>query len=169
MTIYADHIFPSGGEAGHGGGIVQVARAFHTSGLSYSMNNTYHTANMSVSITPRSSSNKILIMWDINVATTSSSGGYFLGIRRSAPNASNIVDASATNAWGVTPTGGLSNGNLQSVNVPMFWIDEPNTTSTCTYSPRLYGVSGTSTMYLNRTHSYNSGGRSQMLLFEVSS
>ena len=169
MTIYADQIFPAGGEAGQGGGIIQVARAFHTSGLSYSMNGNYHTANMSVSITPRSSSNKILIMWDINVGTTGGAAGYFLGIRRSAPNASNIVDASATNAWGVTPTGGLSNGRLQSVNVPMFWIDEPNTTSTCTYSPRLYGVGGTSTMYLNRTEQYASGGRSQMLLFEVSS
>jgi len=169
MALFTNSLFPYGGEAGSGGGIIQIVFANHTSGLSYNMNNTYHTVNMSVSLTPRRSDSKILIMWDINVATTSGAGGYFLGIRRSTPNASNIVDASATNAWGLTPTGGLQNGNYQSINMPMFWVDTPNTTSVCTYSPRAYGVGGTSTMYFNRTNSYASGGRSQMLLMEVSS
>ena len=169
MGLFTNSIFPAAGEAGSGGGIIQIVFANHTSALSYYTNNSYHTVNMSVSLTPKSSSSKILIMWDINCATDGGAGGYFLGIRRSSPNASNIVDASATNAWGFTPTGGLSNGHLQSVNVPMFWVDTPNTTSACTYSPRLYGVSGASTCWFNRTNTYASGGRSQMLLMEVSS
>ena len=63
MSIFTNGLFPSGGEAGDGGGIIQV-RNFHRSGpLSFSQgSSSSYNCLLYSEITPRDSSNKILIM-----------------------------------------------------------------------------------------------------------
>ena len=63
MAVYAGQYFPSGGEAGFGGGILQVKSAFRTGAISYSISSASDYKNLLVcAITPTRSDSKILIL-----------------------------------------------------------------------------------------------------------
>ena len=106
--------------------------------------------NFSVSIDPLKASNKFLIIGHIHFATQG-----FLGHVQLLRNGTAIcIGDAASNRVRVTGTTqyAATDDNYFCSNVPLNFLDSPNTTSTVTYSVQgNYYTSGNS--YVNRTHS----------------
>ena len=167
MGIFTNNIFPDGGEDGQGGGIIQTVFVDDTTARSYNINNNTHTTNLQASITLNDSSNKVIIMFCVNAAGNGGWGGMFFGLKR---NSTNLVIANQNN----NPFGGLntqatSNGQNQSLNFPIFYIDAPNNTSSNTYKVVINGVNGCGSGLINRSNNVSTAGRSTLFLYEVCS
>ena len=113
---------------------------------------TYTDTGLSVSITPRSTSSKILCMWNMQwlTSTTVPSG---IGIQ--------LVRGS-TNVW-TSGTNYDMQSRISSERVRGSWmyLDSPNTTSATTYKIQVSSQNG-STIYLN-----DDSNKTQLLIQEV--
>ena len=142
MAIFTNGIFPAGGEAGDGGGIIQV-RNFHRSGpLSYSNNNSSNTYNTLLysEITPRNNSNKILIFASIDGVANRGNSEWeaWIGYNATAPNGTTITasDQSVGGWTNLAPITGLGawGSNDQTIGTYSAHIlHAPATTSVCRY------------------------------------
>ena len=112
---------------------------------------TYTDTGLSVSITPKSATSKILCMWNMHYQNTGNPTG--LGCQ--------LVRAS-TNVW----TSG-TNYDMQSrtagnrIRGSWMYLDSPNTTSATTYKIQVSSQNG-STIYLN-----DDSNKTQLLLMEI--
>ncbi len=166
--IRTDSIVPSGGvpSGASGGGIIQVVESVNTTSYSYSLNTTQSDTALTVSITPRSSSNKILFMANVACTESSGAGGQFFGLKRGTTQLVN--PSSRSNVFGFVNVGALSNGSYNIGNNTLMYLDSPATTSSTTYTVTVYGVSGTGTMYINRSADNGTTGRSHLYAMEIS-
>ena len=176
MTIYwgdgtstATH--PSGGK------ILQVQSATKTDSQSHS--GTTHTliSGLTVTITPASSSNKILIVYNVSVGCT---GAAYVELRiaRGSTDDINIGDANGSNTrcthyryfdnyYGTTDYSGLDTypfaGN---------YLDSPNTTSATTYGIYFANTAGSYGMIINSVNdsseAYYGTSTSTLTAMEVS-
>ena len=145
----------------------QYAETFSTS--SHSCNNADSDTGLTVSITPSSASNKILVIGKICTGTASGFGGFGMYLKRD----STIIG---------TPTSGGSgtqqryHSNFLNVNTFggdemdagfFFFLDSPATTSATTYLVGFRGVSGVSTIYMNRNNGDQYRGYSAIMAIEL--
>ena len=141
----------SGGLTG-GGKILQVVNNLITDTYSEALSTT-HWATLSsfanTSITPSSASNKILISGWVS-AGIEAPMTIFLRIRRGS-TAIGVADADGDRRQGISAGVIADAGNT--TNIPFFYIDSPNTTSSTTYGVQL-GHPSSST----RTITVNKGG-----------
>ena len=161
------------------GRILQVVQTSVTAAQTQSGSTTYtDVTNMSVSITPSSASNKVFVMWSLNLCgDTASAEMAFRLARGSTPI--NIHTGSGTfvtqATWGV----GDILSNYTATWAMACWtqsfLDSPTTTSPTTYKLQ-YGsgwMQGASTLYVNRSASTSSSegvwGASNMIAMEVAS
>lgn len=180
MTIFTNKIFPAGGEAGDGGGIVQV-RNFHRSGpLSFSQgSSSSYNCLLYSEITPRDSSNKILIMGSIDgVAYRSGSGEWeaWLGYNALASNGTTITAndqgvGSWTNLCPVTGLGAWNNASQTIGSYNFHVLHSPGSTSLQRYELINNTRSG---VFINNEWNTNpdAGGSDQgtsIILMEISS
>lgn len=126
-----------------------------------------------VSLTPRYSTSKILILCSANISHATTNTVVRARIIRTGPaTAYSGAGASGLDSTGWTTTG--YNGQNSSVNT-MFpnysiqWFDAPNTTSTCTYTLQIATNNSSGTVYINGQGDWASGwaGTSQMLALEI--
>jgi hypothetical protein len=162
-TLRTNSILPSGGlpAGASGGGIVQVVSATKTDTFITSSTSFVDITGVSASITPRSTSNKILILISINCANNFNNTTSFRllrdGSQIAAPNVSG-------------PGSGIFNGWYGSDgNSPLThnFLDSPGTTSSVTYKMQMRKDSGDA--YINRhvtSENYNS--ITTLTLIEVS-
>jgi hypothetical protein len=130
------------------GGVLQVVNTIKTDSFSTSSTTFTNVTGLSVSITPSSSSNKILIIASVTgIGTDTASAGAtgFVLVRDST----NIAQATgASNNF----TGQLSNRNLggtaHTLNSALAYLDSPATTSSVTY--KIQGRAETGTLYINK-------------------
>ena len=114
---------------------------------------------MSVDITPSSSSNKILVSFNVYLSNTGSNT-WWVRLKRDSTTigddqAGTGIDAGGANA---------SSYNRNKAN--MTWLDSPNTTSTKTY--KLQWKCDGNTLYMNRIGaSTTRGGRSHITVMEI--
>jgi hypothetical protein len=112
------------------GSVLQVVSAYSDTQTT-TTSTTYVTANLSASITPSSSSNKILILVNTTVQV-GSSGDMNATIFRGTVSGTNLAAAAATQGlFYSTATGGSSTGYTGAM---MQFLDSPNTTSSTTYT-----------------------------------
>ena len=144
------------------GSVLQVVQAAKTdtwaqaqSGNSLSGSN---VTGLTPSITPASTSNKVLITVSVNLGSDSATG------------TSDVDKGFAIYRSGAVVGVGAADGNRTRLsamqhhtnrdgqgNLSMTYLDSPNTTSAITYSIRLFNGGGaTTTMYLNRASDGNS-------------
>jgi hypothetical protein len=136
--------------AGH---VLQVVNTTKTDTFSESLSANVNSSQnaIQVSITPSSTSNKILILWSINASGYVGSGGHIsvrvvrgstnVAVGDAAGNRNRITSISVNASNSDRPT--FNSGNL---------LDSPSTTSAITYGIRLdNNDNGTATMYLNRS------------------
>jgi hypothetical protein len=134
------------------GKILQVVSAIKTDTFSTASTTPQNITGLSASITPSSSSNKILILGTIYVSSENAGGSYAL-IGLSGGNAASYVNAGGLSFGGFGS--GAQNGSwgtdpaLRMQVIQANYLDSPNTTSSITYQFTMrVGFSGTS--YVNR-------------------
>ena len=161
----------SGTATGFGGGkILQVVQTFKTDSTSQSGNSSttfYDISGMSVTITPSSSSNKVLVMWTAQLASSGASGrGNIIRLLRGSTEIGSGTGGSQTNGQVYHRT---VQYNPETKN--MMYLDSPNTTSATTYKLQ-WSVEGSggsaTTYYLNDNSGGSFGITSHITAMEVS-
>lgn len=136
---------------GSGQLIVQVQSVVKTDTFSFATATPVDITGLSVSITPTSASNKILIICHVGVGGSYwSSGGSPLNLVR---NSTNILSASS-NGYSVsfnTFAGSAGDTAYNFSTIPLIFLDSPATTSATTYKLQAVNAAGASTSYINRS------------------
>ena len=152
---------------GRAGNILQVKQTVKTDVFSTTSNG-FHDIGLSVSITPSSSSNKILIHYDCNL---SSEDLTMVKLLRDSTDIG-IGDAGDSNMKRVTQGGQYQGGNNDKVSVYSgSFLYSPSSTSSITYKLQAYKYGGT-TMRLNTpvnnsNATYTGRGISTITVMEV--
>ena len=149
--LKVDSIVPSGGlPAGASGGIIQCVQTIK-SDTSSTAGPTFVDSGLSVTITPQSSSSKILIIADMNIGNTTAYDAKLRLVRNSTdiylgdtdgtrPRVTRTVNTHATGSY----------GQYHNVPAQIVFLDSPATTSSVTYKIQMAAVTGYTT-YLNRS------------------
>jgi len=154
------------------GAPLQVVQTVKTDTFS-TVGTTYTTVTgLTASITPRSSTNKVLCFFDINIGENS-----FEGIYRYMRDSTAIYVADAvsgkTTASGMSSTSASSYQDYHMNRVTGVYLDSPATTSSVTYSVQIAGHTSGVTAYINRSPAdrssgnYDVRGTSSITLIEV--
>lgn len=128
---------------GSGQLITQIVQTVKTDTFSTTSTSLVDVTGLSVSITPTSSSNKILVMYQIT------GNGSNLQFSQLVRNSTNIyVGDNASNRVG-TSNGALANGGELSSSGTVIYLDSPATTSAVTYKIQIRTQTGTA--YIGRS------------------
>jgi hypothetical protein len=157
LTKIADGGMPAGS-------VLQVVQDIETAAGSESLaEGAFSAAILSASITPVSTSSKILVLCNLNLSTSTATAGAAALLKRGG-TAIGVGDASgvATQA-----TGGGLGANISSrliSNIAMTILDSPSTTSAVTYTAHgKHGLNDSSVVYWNREQgAISSGGNSRV-------
>ena len=155
--IKVDSIIPSGGlPSGSSGGVIQVRQVTKTDQFATSSTSYTDVTGLSASITPRSSSNKILVRVCVMIGTGNTANDNFIRVLRGSTNI-------LTTDFCVRNDEGTSNNTEYTIEV----LDSPSTTSEITY--KLQGKAETNEIFVNRRGSPTvTMGQSTITLIEVS-
>jgi hypothetical protein len=138
---------PTWATAAGGGGISQVVSTTKTDTFTMSSTTYADITGLSVTITPSSSSSKILIMANVNhVGTTLASASGIRLLRGSTP-----ISIGDTAGSRISTSGGESYGNygVTLTGDAIMFLDSPATTSATTYKIQIQAYA--STAYVNRS------------------
>ena len=160
-SMYVYYTDPGGGSSSwigavsRSGGILQVVSTTKTDAFSASVTtgNFVAVTGLSATITPRSTSSKILVSVSVTGAASTASNAGILDIRlKRGATAIGIADAAGSRprlSAGTYATAGVGESKT---TVATEVLDSPSTTSSTTYSVDLYNLSSTTqTLYCNRT------------------
>ena len=155
--LKVDSIIPRGGlPSGASGGIIQMVQTVKTA--SFSKVNTAsfsEITGLTVTITPQSSSNKILIIPSVQMTATS---GHRHGMRIMRGSTAIFIGDSFGSNQRVTSFMGNPPNNAVSYRHTVLGLDTPNTTSATTYSLQIRGEGGSTDIFINQSNSTNTGG-----------
>lgn len=142
MAIYTNGVFPAGGLAGDGGGIIQVAQGSRSGAVYYyGISSGTYICACYADMTPRDSNNKILI--NASLDGVANRGGTeweaWLGYNATAANGTTITGADqAVGGWtniGVLTGLGSWGSNDQTIGTyNAHVLHSPATTNVCRYS-----------------------------------
>jgi hypothetical protein len=135
-----------------GSGILQVVSVIMPDDFSASIATAARASvtGLTASITPSSSSSKILILGQVT-GSTSAHGWYSHLFRGATEISSGTIEGSRTGAVSAGVGSATLNGLIQS-NVFFTFLDSPSTSSSVTYSIEVSHLSGvTQTVYVNRS------------------
>lgn len=134
-----------------GGKILQVAQTVKTDSTTVQPGATWtDIPTLSVSLTPASSSNKVLISFNLHAITNMR--GFVRMVRGSTAigigdaDGSRVQCTSGDMQWQESDTAELRNQS-------MTWLDSPSTTSSTTYKLQVRSDGGGDFIYINRTYS----------------
>jgi hypothetical protein len=138
------------GKMGGVGSVIQVLQAVKTDTFSTtSASGTFaDITGLSVSITPSSSSNKILILAEVRAATPSSNGSFIRAMRDAT--AIYIGNSGGGSRIRVSSQGYNPDGN-SNTNQTIMFLDSPATTSSTTYKIQACVGGSSGTVYVNRS------------------
>jgi len=151
-----------------GGKVLQVVQAFRSSYSSFSTNSTWtDISGLSVSITPSSTSSKILVMTYVSLG-----GGDDIAFRITR-NGTAIGIANAQSNRLRAGFGGYTRDSFELQNANCQYLDSPSTTSAITYKTQIFRNGG-GTTYLNCDPQYNTEnnnntalGTSNIIVMEI--
>jgi hypothetical protein len=141
-------------QAGRPGNILQVLQAFKTDTYSQTSQTYTVITGLTVSITPTSSTSKILVMAQIGCNGLVGADSWYFAVGRGG----SVVTASTGDAAGSRPratavvqqTDAAIGGSNSQFTIPIMFLDSPATTSATTYSVMGRTANG-GTLYINRT------------------
>ena len=136
------------------GKVLQVVQTVKTTDFSASVaaDGVTDITGLSASITPSSSSNKILVSYDIHLHTTA--GGGKIQLFRGS---SKIAINTSTSGFEAQTSMAHNDAVFATTGTSMSFLDSPSTTSAVTYKPQAsHSSGGTQTIYVNRPQSTNS-------------
>jgi len=160
--IKVDSIVPRGGlPGGANGGIIQIVQSFKSDGAT-TTSTSFVDVGLSCSITPQSSSSKILVLWDLNCSKSSGVGHINL-VRGST----NIAQPDGSESQSSSKQF-YAQSHATHRNVSQVYLDSPSTTSTTTYKLQ-YRNEASSTFGVNIWYTgSNYRSVSSLTLMEVS-
>jgi hypothetical protein len=130
--------------SGSFGKVLQVVSTTKTDTFNVTSATYADITGFSVSITPSSASNKILVLVNINAVTASDQGFWRLVRDSTAISVGTSVSSRIASSGGNLYSGVTENIISNSLN----FFDSPNTTSSTTYKVQVYGKTGVA--YVNR-------------------
>lgn len=129
--------------------VLQAVSTTKTDTFSTTSNSLTAVTGLTATITPTSSTSKILIIVSMSVGTVYGSTAIMTGLLRGATNLVLGDAASSRKQAFMTQTG--SNNNFQ-LAIPMIYLDSPASTSPLTYAASIACQEGNSaTVYVNRS------------------
>ena len=128
------------------GSVLQVISTAKTDTFSTSSTSFVDITGLSISITPTSSTSKILIMFSVP-ASSSSGAGWYLNLVR---NSTNIIVADTAGSRVSSTVSSYIAPSQQSFSMAYQYLDSPATTSSTTYKLQLRAQSGF-TAFVNQT------------------
>jgi hypothetical protein len=146
--IRTDSIVPAGGipAGASGGGIIQVVQTVKTDAFTTNSGNGVFVdlTGLSVTITPRSASNKILVSYSVQGCEPNNAGTH----TKLQRNSSDILLGDAASGETRCTTGGFfrASGNNEVSTHYIQYVDSPSTTSAVTYKIVCSGGGGTLTV-----------------------
>jgi hypothetical protein len=148
------------------GSILQVVSLTKTDLFSAAANATFATVTGLIpSITPSSTSSKVLVLLDINVVNAQDSA-FEMRLRRNSTEIFNSqTGVAGVGIYSANFASGPTVGTNAMMPVGIHVLDSPNTISPVTYDIRVRGTGGT--IYVNRSDGTNYGGISTITLMEV--
>lgn len=153
-----------------GGGILQCVQTTWQNNIVMSATGTFvQVPNLTVTITPSKSTNKILVMWALNTSTNNNQPGLALYRNGSVVSGASGLVASTRS---MVSTGVPYIGLPYMTPVSGWYIDSPGATTAQTYS--LYAMTGgSSALYINQSADDADGnsrlrGMSNIIAMEVS-
>ena len=150
ITIPSGATLSNLGTATGFGKVLQVVQTVKTDTFSSSTGSFIDVTGLSVSITPSSASNKILILSDIRYGTNANSGYAFFKLLRGS------TDIYLGNAAGSRIRGFGGGGSTDAATLTQLstvFLDSPSTTSSTTYKIQIYNQNAaTYAVYVNRTY-----------------
>ncbi len=135
--------------------IGQVQSSSYTSPISIldAGANTWTDTTISASITPTSSSSKILVMIVMNVSTPQFDYAFLRLMRGSTPVGNGVPNGSQPGCFAAYFNNGSSgtaiNTNMETI--PFNYLDSPSTTSTVTYKVQFNQINQFDDIFINRT------------------
>lgn len=137
------------------GGVLQVVQTQKTNSFSTSSSSFVDITGFSVSITPSSASNKILVT--VMIQASSNSAGWFGSRIRLVRNGTAIAlgDADGSRVRATFDFSFNTSSASLITPMPMVWLDSPSSTSAVTYKCDMQSLQGT-TAFINKS-SYDNG------------
>jgi len=174
--VRTNSLVPVGGvpSGASGGGIIQIVQTVRTGIESLSLASggvSNDLTGLTASITPRSTSNKVLVLAGVNCSADSNA--CFIYLYRGGSVVSGATGDAAGSRVRVTATA-WSNSNHQAETANFEYLDSPASTSSLTYSLRIGHSSGiTRTVTINNSVTESDSGAyaraiSYIILMEVS-
>ena len=156
-------------EFGTAGGVLQTVSVFKSDTDSTTSTSDVAISGLSVSITPSSASNKILVMFDVGCMGNNYNAHMFFTPYRSIGGGSYSAIGQGTGGGSYNFTAGSYAANGYYHTVGHNFLDSPNTTSEITYKLYFRGSSGSYTYYINRRSSDDLfRGSTSLTLMEIS-
>jgi hypothetical protein len=147
------------------GSVLQVVSGTYATAVSItSTNPTWASASLSASITPSSSSNKVIVFATGVCGIGGAASSLFLTMFRGATNLGNVTGAGSP--YFLNRHYSSASGGASGTQFTIMYYDEPSTTSSTTYT--LHACVDSGTGYVHRIES--GGGeaaRSQIILMEI--
>jgi hypothetical protein len=133
------------------GSVLQVISATKTDSFSSSSTSMVDITGLSVSITPKSATSKILVSYQVTGGCdTSVLQDIFVQLVRDSTAIGIGTTGGAANASGTVYTGGSSNGTQMTFSNSLNYLDSPATTSATTYKLQGKSWNASTTWYINR-------------------
>lgn len=117
------------------GNVLQVVNATNSTQIT-TTSSSYVTSNISASITPSSTSNKVLAIWNGNIRPTGSNNTFITWYQNGV----------LVSGRGLIQKGGTSGADM---NQSMRYLDSPSTTSSITYTVYFMTEGGSATSTIN--------------------
>ena len=133
---------------GRAGNILQVVQTVKTDTATTTSTNTFVDTGLSVSITPSSASNKILVTANLNFSAGDMQNIAWRLVRGSTDIYMGDAAGNRTRASGAVRVS--TNQDAEHQNCTSIFLDSPNTTSATTYKVQWCRTYSTSTIYMNR-------------------
>ena len=133
---------------GRAGNILQVVQTVKTDTATTTSTNTFVDTGLSVSITPSSASNKILVTANLNFSAGDMQNIAWRLVRGSTDLYMGDAASNRTRASGAVRVS--TNQDAEHQNCTSVFLDSPNTTSATTYKVMWCRTYSTSTIYMNR-------------------
>ena len=144
------------------GNILQVAQAVKTDTQTHTTNQQFlEISGMTVTITPSSSSNKILVQGKVDIGSASQTDRHGIRIVRTVGGSSTAIglgDAAGSRQRFTTGAFGFYNQFTNTIiSVPFMFLDSPSTTSEVSYKIEAYHAASAN-LYINRSNEDQDNG-----------
>jgi len=144
----------TGFEFGTAGGILQVVSTEKTDTGSWTTSATRADTGLQATITPSSTSSKILMLWQLALGFQGATAQEFIHLDRNGTEI-NLGDAGSGQKRANSQWGGSFSSNKDEYMVHTYtgsFLDSPNSTSALTYKVQASQIGNSNTHYINRSY-----------------